>query len=66
MKGTRAIQTLDALVAEVEAGLATEREIDRFLSGESDGSLLLNALYGDAFDEPIPDRLLAVLREGCK
>jgi hypothetical protein len=60
-----ALATLDALVADVEAGLSTKREIERFLNGESDGQVLLNALYGDVVDEPIPERLLAVLRERC-
>lgn len=66
MEKTAALATLDALVAEVEAGLSTEREIERFLSGESDGNLLLSALYGDVADEPIPERLLAVLRQHCR
>jgi hypothetical protein len=45
--------------------LALAVELERFLSGESDGGPLFNALYGDTADEPIPERLLAVVREGC-
>ena len=41
-------------------------EIERLLSGEGDGAALFQALYGAAADEPIPERLLAVLREGCE
>ena len=65
MHGFTARTTLDALVAEVEADLSVGREIERFLDGRSDGHLLLNALYGDVLDEPVPERLLATLRENC-
>jgi hypothetical protein len=65
MHGAAARVTLDALVAEVEAELSVGREIERFLDGKSDGHLLLNALYGDVLEEPIPERLLATLRESC-
>lgn len=37
-------------------------EIEHFLTGESDGSVVLNALYGEALNEPIPERLLALVR----
>ena len=37
-------------------------EIERFLSGKSDGGALFRALYGDIGAEPVPDRLLAVVR----
>ena len=40
-------------------------ELERFLNGESDGGPLFHALYGDIVDEPIPERLLAVVREQC-
>lgn len=57
-----ALSALTALVAEIEAGESTAREIERFLDGESDGSVLFHALYDAIADEPIPERLLAVLR----
>jgi hypothetical protein len=66
MHGLAARATLDALAAEVEAELSVGREIERFLDGESDGQILLNALYGDVLDEPVPERLLATLRENCR
>jgi len=40
-------------------------ELERFLTGESDGGPLFQALYGEIVDEPIPERLLAVVRAEC-
>jgi hypothetical protein len=40
-------------------------ELERFLNGESDGGPLFHALYGEIVDEPIPERLLAVVRAEC-
>jgi hypothetical protein len=40
-------------------------ELERFLTGESDGAPLFQALYGEIADEPIPERLLAVVRQDC-
>jgi hypothetical protein len=37
-------------------------EIERFLSGETDGRALLEALYGTLGDEPVPERFLALVR----
>jgi hypothetical protein len=36
--------------------------IRAFLTGESDGHDVLNALYGDVLDEPIPQRLRDLLK----
>lgn len=36
--------------------------IRRFLDGEDDGNVLLEALYGATLDEPVPARLLALVR----
>ena len=47
------------------AALTLDVELERFLTGESDGAPLFQALYGEIADEPIPARLLAVVREGC-
>jgi hypothetical protein len=38
-------------------------EIERFLNGASDGSALFHALYGGVADEPVPERLVTVVRE---
>jgi len=40
-------------------------EIERFVNGDSDGALLLQELYGGTADEPIPKRLISVLRRHC-
>ena len=39
-----------------------DRRIRAFLSGETRGENVLHALYGSAIDEPIPARLLAILK----
>lgn len=57
-----ALDALSALVAEISTGASTAMEIERFLDGETDGGVLFHALYGSVADEPIPERLLAVLR----
>jgi hypothetical protein len=58
-----ALAALSALVAEISAGASTATEIERFVDGDSDGGVLFHALYGSVADEPIPERLLAVLRD---
>jgi hypothetical protein len=40
-------------------------EIERFLDGRSTGAPLMQALYGAVIDEPIPERLLALVRGDC-
>jgi hypothetical protein len=40
-------------------------EIERFVNGDSDGALLLQELYGGTAEEPIPERLMSVLRRHC-
>jgi hypothetical protein len=39
-----------------------DRDIRDFLAGKSNGEDLLHALYDNVLDEPVPDRLRAVLR----
>lgn len=41
---------------------SADRRIRAFLSGESNGEDVLNALYGDALDEPIPQRMRDLLK----
>jgi hypothetical protein len=41
---------------------SADRRIRAFLSGASDGEDVLNALYGDALAEPIPQRLRDILK----
>jgi hypothetical protein len=39
-----------------------DRDIRDFLTGKSDGEDLLHALYDHVLDEPVPERLKALLR----
>ena len=39
-----------------------DRKIRSFLAGDTDGTLMLGALYGDTIDEPVPARLTALMR----
>ena len=41
---------------------STEREIRDFLSGKTDGEDLLHRLYNHVLDEPVPERLTALLK----
>ncbi len=44
------------------APTSLDRDIRDFLAGKSDGGDLLHALYDHVLDEPVPERLRAVLR----
>lgn len=41
---------------------STDRGIRDFVAGRNDGAELLHALYDHVLDEPVPDRLRALLR----
>jgi hypothetical protein len=41
---------------------STDQEIRDFLAGKNDGEQLLHALYDHVLDEPVPERLKALLR----
>ncbi|HEV8032515.1 MAG TPA: NepR family anti-sigma factor [Stellaceae bacterium] len=41
---------------------STDSRIRAFLAGETDGEDVLHQIYDHVLDEPVPDRLLAVLR----
>lgn len=41
---------------------STDRDIRDFLAGKTDGEGLLHALYDHVLDEPVPERLSALLR----
>ena len=51
---------LPAALSELDAMI--DRQIRAFLNGDSEGNELLQGLYGDALDEPVPARLTALLR----
>jgi hypothetical protein len=42
--------------------LPVDRDIRDFLAGKTDGDDLLHALYDHVLDEPVPERLRALLR----
>jgi hypothetical protein len=42
-----------------------EQQIIDFLSGRTHGETLLHALHDHVLDEPIPERMLALLRQDC-
>jgi hypothetical protein len=44
------------------ADRSVERRIRAFLAGDSDGSDLIQALYSHVLDEPVPERLRALVR----
>jgi hypothetical protein len=43
--------------------LSEQLQIVHFLNGRTDGQALLEALYGATAEEPVPERLLALIRE---
>lgn len=51
-----------APVVPVGSAGSIDRRIRAFLNGESQGQDVLGALYGHVADEPIPERLRALLR----
>jgi hypothetical protein len=57
---TAALRTLVDTIETVQPSI--DQQIQDFLDGETDGGNLFQMLYGDVADEPVPERLLAVLR----
>jgi hypothetical protein len=47
---------------EIDAFPSIDDEIRAFVAGESNGEPLLHALYDHVLEEPVPARLLEVLR----
>jgi hypothetical protein len=60
LQSTAAAAGLPAALGDLD--VLIDRQIRSFLEGDSDGSELLRGLYGDAIDEPIPGRLMALLK----
>ncbi|MBV8650350.1 MAG: hypothetical protein JO255_02715 [Alphaproteobacteria bacterium] len=54
-----------SLITDLESAveLSEQLQIEHFLNGRTDGQALLEALYGATADEPVPERLLALIRE---
>ncbi len=65
MTASAALTAMQALEDEIEAELPIATQIQRFLDGESDGRALFEMLYGEIGDEPVPEHLLALVREKC-
>jgi hypothetical protein len=65
-KSNRSVRKMTAAVAltldTAPADEADEAAILRFLSGETDGQALLRAIYDGPMTEPVPARMLALLR----
>lgn len=62
-KPSAAARASEAVDAETAASLLpVSDQIDMFLAGETNGRALLEALYGHVLDEPVPERLKALLR----
>jgi hypothetical protein len=49
-------------VSRIEIKGTIDNDIRDFVAGRNDGEDLLHALYDHVLDEPIPERLLSVLR----
>ena len=45
-----------------EGSFSVEREIARYIAGETTGHLLFDALYGEIANEPIPAEMLRIVR----
>jgi len=51
------------IISPAEASPSIDDQLHAFLDGETHGEELLHALYDHVLDEPIPARMLAVLRQ---
>lgn len=65
MTASAALTAMQTLEDEIVSELPVEIQIQRFLDGESDGRALFDVLYGDVADEPVPEHLLAIVRDKC-
>jgi hypothetical protein len=39
------------------------QELDRFLSGRNNGGKLLHALFDEVLEEPVPSRLVTIMKD---
>jgi hypothetical protein len=62
MRTAAAFADLEPFDLDLESTLPVSLQLERFLDGDTNGHSLLSALYGRAAAEPVPDRLLAILR----
>jgi hypothetical protein len=57
-----ALQSAAVYELDLQDAAAVDLEIRRFVTGQTSGDLVLDALYGDVADDPIPAALLAIVR----
>lgn len=60
LKTSAAAAELPAALSDLDAVI--DRQIRSFLNGNNDGGELLQGLYGDIVDEPVPARMTDLLR----
>jgi hypothetical protein len=57
-----AVQNLAAFELDLQDAASVDLEIRRFVTGQTSGGTVLEALYGDVAEEPIPESFLKILR----
>jgi hypothetical protein len=57
-----AVQPFAADELDLKDAASVDLEIRRFVTGQTSGGALLEALYGDLIDEPVPESLLQIVR----
>jgi hypothetical protein len=56
------VQSFAAYELDLQDAASVDLEIRRFVTGQTSGGSVLEALYGDIVDEPIPEALLKITR----
>jgi hypothetical protein len=59
---TSVAETVAAHELDLADAASVDLEIRRFVSGQTSGHSVLEALYGDVADEPVPASLLQIVR----
>lgn len=62
MPNVQIAETTPVRVAIAGSATSIDRRIRAFLNGEGHGEDVLGALYGHVADQPVPERLRALLR----
>jgi hypothetical protein len=57
-----AVQSTTAYELDLQDAAAIDLAIRRFVAGQTSGGSVLEALYGEIVDEPIPASLLTIVR----
>jgi hypothetical protein len=57
-----AVQNLTAFELDLQDAASVDLEIRRFVTGQTSGGTVLEALYGGIAEEPIPASFLKILR----